>query len=158
MSRNPFPSSDNGYLAGHVGLLSTSFRLLLGKSLLDDGFDEMEAARRLFHAPFAVVSHGTEEDPIFNYGNLKALELFELSWEELTSLPSRLSAGPVDREERQRLLEAVSAKGYIENYSGVRISKTGKRFRIENAVVWNLLDGNDVYCGQAARFDEWTYL
>ncbi len=36
-----------------------------------------------------MVSHGTESDPIFNYGNRKALELWELSWDDFIEMPSK---------------------------------------------------------------------
>jgi hypothetical protein len=97
-------------------------------------------------------------DPVFNYANLKALELFELSWEDFTCLPSRLSAEPVNQAERDRLLAKVTKKGYIDDYEGVRISSSGKRFMIKNAVVWNLMDNNQCYKGQAAWFDQWVFL
>ena len=38
-----------------------------------------EEAEALMDAPFVVLSHGTEDDPIFNYGNLAAQKLF-LEW------------------------------------------------------------------------------
>jgi hypothetical protein len=84
--------------------------------------------------------------------------LFELSWEDFVHLPSRLSAEPVNQAERDRLLAEVTEKGYIDHYEGVRISSTGKRFLIKNAVVWNLMDKNQCHKGQAAWFDHWEYL
>jgi hypothetical protein len=56
------------------------------------------------------------------------------------------------------LLAAVTENGYIDNYEGVRISRTGKRFLIRHAVVWNLWDNNGSYRGQAACFDQWKFL
>ena len=46
----------------------------------------------------------------------------------------------------------------MDDYSGIRISKTGRRFRIEQAIVWNLTDGVGNQLGQAATFDRWTPL
>lgn len=108
----------------------------------------------LFDAPFALVSHGIEADPIFNFANRKALDIFGYSWEAFTGLPSRLSAEPMAREERQHLLDQVTTKGYIDDYSGVRIASDGGRFRIVNAVVWNLLDEKGKHVGQAAKIDQ----
>jgi hypothetical protein len=118
---------------------------LLLEDLLPDIQSDEQFARQLFYAPFAVVSHDTASDPVFNYANLKALELFELNWEGFTALASRLSAEPVNQAERERLLAEVTENGYINHYQGVRISSTGKRFVIRNAVVWNLLDNNHNY-------------
>ena len=53
--------------------------------------------------------------------------------------PSRLTAEAPNREERARLLAAVTTRGFIDDYSGIRISNTGRRFRIAQATVWNLL-------------------
>ena len=36
-----------------------------------------EQSRRLFFSPFVVVSHADSEDPILNYGNHQALDLWE---------------------------------------------------------------------------------
>ena len=128
------------------------------KDLIENTYSDEAFARQLFHAPFAVVSHDTASDPVFNYANLKALELFELRWEDFTRLPSRLSAEPVNQAERERLLAEVTEKGYIDHYEGVRISSTGKRFLIKNAVVWNLRDSEGGYKGQAAWFGGWEFL
>ncbi|MDD5322930.1 MAG: MEKHLA domain-containing protein [Methylococcales bacterium] len=82
----------------------------------------------MFYAPFAIIAHDTASDPVFNYANLKALDLFELSWEDFVHLPSRLSAEPVNPAERDRLLAEVTEKGNIDHYEGFRISSTGKDF------------------------------
>ncbi len=153
-----YPSDKNNYLIEHALLLTDSYQHLLSKPLLEGTDSNQELAYQLFHAPFALVSHNITSEPIFNYANLKALELFELSWEEFTHLPSRLSAEPVNQTERARLLAEVTNNGYIDHYEGVRISSTGKRFMIKNAVVWNLIDAEGIYKGQAARFGEWIYL
>lgn len=158
MSEISLPSEENGFHAEHADLLLQSYQRLLGEPLLVDSKTGMSLAERLFKAPFALVSHTTDEDPIFNYANLTALSLFEFSWEEFITLPSRLSAEPVNRQERERLLAEVTEKGFIRHYEGVRVSKTGKRFRIKKAVVWNLLDSEGVFRGQAASFGDWKYL
>ena len=153
-----YPAEKNSFLLEHVVDMRESYRQLLLKDLIPDIPSDAQFARQLLHAPFAVVSHDTASDPVFNYANLKALELFALSWEDFICLPSRLSAEPVNQAERDRLLAEVTEKGYIDHYQGVRISSTGKRFLIKNAVVWNLFDKNQCYKGQAARFDQWTFL
>lgn len=136
----------------------SSYRRWLGRDLLPPAASPKETARALFEAPFVVLSHGTEADPILNYGNRVALELWETDWATLTQMPSRLTAEPALREDRAKLLADVLAKGYSEGYKGVRISRTGKRFRIERATVWNLLDEDGAPAGQAATFDAWVPL
>jgi len=73
-------------------------------------------------------------------------------------MPSRMTAEAPDRDERARLLESVSQHGHIDDYSGVRISRLGRRFRIERATVWNLIDAGGRPAGQAAMFHSWTPL
>ncbi|WP_068814174.1 MEKHLA domain-containing protein [Phormidesmis priestleyi] len=114
-----------------------------------------EPAQSLFEAPFVVVSHGTESDPIFNYGNAQALALWQFDWDSFTQLPSRRSAEPVEQIERDRLLLEAKSHGYIRNYRGIRISSTGQRFWIEDVILWDVLDENYQRCGQAATFSDW---
>ncbi len=153
-----YPTEKNSFLLEHALLLKNSYHRLLLKDLIPDNLSDKKFAQQLFHAPFAVASHDTSSEPLFNYANLKALELFELNWEELILLPSRFSAEPVNQAERERLLSKVTKKGYIDHYEGVRISTTGNRFMIKNAVVWNLNDDQGIYKGQAACFGEWEFI
>lgn len=151
----PEPSPDNGYLVEHAGLLLSSHRHWTGRDLLDPSLPAADASRALYEAPFAVLSHDTAADPVFTYANLTAQRLFAMPWREIVGLPSRLSAEPLVREERERLLARVATHGYIDDYSGIRIASTGQRFRIANATVWNLLDDSGNFCGQAACFADW---
>ena len=146
------------FLIRHTACLVRSFKHWTGRELLPGVPPGPELAAGLFHAPFVVVSHGTEADPILNYGNQAALTLWEMTWEELTRTPSRLTAEAPNRAERARLLAAVTRDGFIDNYSGVRIASSGRRFRIDRAIVWNLLTESGNHCGQAATFDRWEFL
>jgi hypothetical protein len=141
-----------------VRLIARSLKHWTGRELLAGNFGPAEFAEKVFHAPFVLVSHGTEADPVLNCGNQSALALWEMSWDELTRTPSRLTAEAPDREERARLLAAVERRGFIDDYSGIRISKTGRRFRIAQATVWNLVSENAGKCGQAAMFSQWKFL
>lgn len=156
MTQTPPPSPANHFHAAHIKLLLNSYYQLLNQPLLEAEPDQLP--ERIFIADFALLSHNTDSDPIFNYGNQRALDLFELSWSELLDMPSRLSAEPVNRLERERLLAEVTKNGYIKNYSGVRIAKSGKRFLIKQAVVWNVYDEQQLYYGQAAWFKDWEFL
>ena len=148
------PAPCNAFKFAHAELLLNSHRSLLKRELLDPSATEM--GRALYDAPMVVLAHDTTADPVFFYGNLAAQRLFEMNWEELVLLPSRFSAEQVAREERQRLLDLVTRQGYIDNYAGVRIAKSGKRFLIEQATVWNLLGAEGQVVGQAAAFDHWV--
>jgi hypothetical protein len=139
-------------------LLLASFEHWTGRALITAKDGDEELAASLFVAPFVVVSHGTEADPILNYGNQVALRLWEMEWLEFCRTPSRLTAEPVNRAERERMLSEAAARGYCSDYRGVRISKAGRRFLVENAIVWNVVDGNGRQCGQAATFSKWTFI
>ena len=145
-------------LAHHGDRLRHSFRRLLGEDLIDPALSGVAAAQALYAAPFVVVSHGTEADPIFNYANRTAQRLFEWSWAEFTALPSRLSAELPNRAERARLLAMVTQQGFIRDYAGVRMAQSGRRFYIQNAIVWNVTDDRGTPYGQAAMFHQWQYL
>lgn len=155
MSRSPEPALENDYLAEHVALLRDSLRRLAGRELPGGGLPPAQGARLLYHSPMAVLSHGTQADPVLNYANLTALGLFELSWDELLDTPSRLTAEAPEQAERARLLARVTERGWIDAYSGVRISRNGRRFRIHDAWVWNLVDDAGQLHGQAAAFRQW---
>jgi hypothetical protein len=127
-----------------------------GEALVDLCLPDAKMAGALWELDRVVVAHDTRADPVFLYGNRMALALFEMDAASFTRIPSRLSAEPVHQTERQRLLDEVSAKGFSRGYSGIRISGGGKRFRIENATLWNLAGGDGTLYGQAACFSKWT--
>jgi hypothetical protein len=138
--------------------LLDSYRHWLGKELIERHGQRESEARALFESPLVVVSHGTETDPILNYGNQTALDLWEMTWGEFIKTPSRLTAEPVNRAEREWMLEQARMRGFIDTYQGVRISGTGRRFLVENALIWNVLDGEHDLLGQAATFWRWAWL
>ena len=151
------PSACNGFHGAHAALLLDSYQRLLGRPLIDPA-PGADLGRALYEADFVLLSHGTEADPRFNYANRAAQVLFGYPWEAFIGLPSRLSAEPVAREERERLLRRVADQGFIDDYAGVRVAADGRRFRIEQALVWNLADAQQTPCGQAACFHHWRPL
>jgi PAS domain-containing protein len=133
-------------------VLTDSHARLVGAPLVPPG----SGAEWLYReAPFVVLAHGTERDPKFIYANRAAQACFGYSWDEFMTLPSRLSAEAPDQAERQRLLEQVERNGFLSGYRGVRVAKSGRRFIIEDGVVWELIDGNGKRHGQAATFLSW---
>lgn len=149
---------DDPVLIDHVMRLLQSYKRWTGRELIVREASPQELARTLFYQLYVILSHGTQEDPILNYGNQAALDLWEMTWEEFTGMPSRLTAEPINREDRERFLLQVRQNGYIDTYRGVRISGKGRRFLIERGTVWNIVDEKNQYAGQAATFSEWTYL
>ncbi len=134
-------------------LITGSFRRLIGRDLADPA----SSPGWLYHeARFVVLAHDGGADPRFIYANEAAQACFEYTADELIGLPSRLSAEAPERAARQLLLDRVSRDGFIADYSGVRIAKSGRRFRIESAIVWQLIDADGALHGQATTFSEWT--
>lgn len=142
----------------HTQHLLDSYRHWLERDLIAREGTSTEQAERLWRAPFVVVSHGTQADPVLNYGNKTALELWEMDIPQLLQTPSRLTAEPMHRDERAHLLERTTNQGYVDDYQGIRISSTGRRFRIRQAIVWNLIGAGGQRIGQAATFDHWQFL
>lgn len=155
--RIPEPQSANAFLREHAELLCASYRHWTGRELLG-GADKSDLGRALYEAPFVAASHGTGPYPVFNYGNRMALELWETDWAAFTAMPSRLSAEPMEQGERSRFLARVSEYGFVDDYSGIRVSTRGRRFRIRRATVWNVVDAHGEYRGQAVVFRVWEYL
>ena len=141
-------STDPGFFA----LLTDSYARLVRALLVPPGTDADWLYRE---APFVVVAHGTDQDPKFIYANKAAQKCFEYSWEEFMSLPSRLSAEAPDRAQRQALLQEVARNGFLSGYQGLRVAKSGRRFIIEDGVVWELVDREGMRHGQAATFLSW---
>jgi hypothetical protein len=124
--------------------LLRSYKMWLGHELC--------TPMELFDAPFVLLAHGIELPPILFYGNRRALELWEMDFDAFTRMPSLRTAEADLRDAREKLLADVAAQGYSEGYRGVRVSATGKRFEIEQATVWNIMDGSAQRIGQAAMF------
>ena len=116
-------------------LLVSSYRRTVGSepAFLEHG--QHPSAEWLYEqGGHCVLAHNTDPDPRFIYANRAAQIAFEYDWDEITQLPSRLSAA---------------------GYSGVRIAKSGRRFWIEEGVVWQLVDRDGAVRGQAATFARW---
>lgn len=141
-------STDPNFFA----LLTESYGRLVGTPLAAPGRD----AKWLYRdAPFVVLAHGPGPDPHFTYANKTAQDCFGYSREEFLLLPSRRSAESQDQADRQKLLDQVHHDGFMSGYRGVRIAKSGRRFIMEDGVVWELIDTHGARHGQAATFSSW---
>jgi len=88
-----------------------AYERLTGRQLTAPADD---LAQALWTAPRVIVAHGIEADPIFFFGNRAALDQFEMTVEQFTAMPSRRSAEPMLRGERQTLLEQVARNGFLQ--------------------------------------------
>lgn len=134
-------------------LLVDSYARWTNQALVDPALADEQAVRWLYEeAPFGLLAHNSQTDPLFIYGNLAAQRCFEYSWDELLQLPSRKSAPPQQVEDRRQFLEQVSQQGFATGYRGLRISKSARSFWINDGTVWQLVDQAGVRHGQAALF------
>jgi hypothetical protein len=156
--RAPLPADLWTRWIAHSAALLNSYRDCTGRELIPRGGGFEAEAERLLDAPFVVVSHGTQADPLLNYGNRVALALWEMSAEQLLATPSRLTAEAMLWEARDRLLAQTVRDGFVAGYEGVRISASGRRFKISNVTIWNVVDETGRPAGQAATFARWTFL
>lgn len=121
-------------------LIATSYEQALGQPLC--------AADELYEHPAVVLCHDLAADPRLVYANLAAQRLWERPWEEFVGRPSRITAPVHARAERA---SALASDGVVRGYSGVRVSASGRLFRIVDATVWPVHEyGRQV--GQAATF------
>lgn len=121
-------------------LIVTSYENAMGEPLC--------AAEELYGHEAVVLCHDRSADPRLVYVNLSAQRLWERPWEEFVGLPSRITAPVQARAERA---SALASEGVVRGYSGVRVTASGRLFRIVDATVWPVCDdGRRV--GQAAMF------
>lgn len=158
MKKTGLPSSKNAYLKDYIHQITSSLKKLANIEIVDFSLSLEEQAKQAFTSDYVLLAHNASDEPIFNYANETALELFEMTWEEFTNMSSKHSAESDERVEREKFLAEVREKGYSKDYSGIRISKTGKRFKIKNVILWNVYDSENNRIGQAALFDEYEYL
>ena len=158
MKKTGLPSSENSYLKDYVYLITSSLKKLANIEIVDFSLSLEDQAKQAFNSNYVLLAHNGANEPIFNYANKTALKLFEMPWEEFTTMPSKYSAESDERGKREQFLADVAENGYSKNYSGIRISKSGRRFEIRNVILWNVYDSENNRIGQAAVFDEYNYL
>jgi len=149
-----------------VTLSSESLRKFTGRSLYDEmgcPSDRTTTAPGHVHDSerYAVLSHGTQDDPIYCYFNRAALLAFEFPEPEVYRLPSRYSApdGTV-RTERDSIIRSVAeTRGdgdgdeVVVLEGAVRRKDSGELFQIERVLLWNVYDRDGNRVGQTAIFD-----
>jgi len=155
---------------GVVGRLLASHQRAYGRPLLTGLASDatpLQWAQALFSATTVVLAHdgvdpAGDPGPRLIYANRAALLLWRRPWSELVGMPSKLTAEPAERSGRARDLGAVQRQQAICHYSGVRIDREGRRFRITGARVWTVWNGDGADggepCGQAAAFNDWCWL
>jgi hypothetical protein len=140
-----------------LGFIWDSYLHWTNKTLLPHIVSGNQASA-LHAAPFGLLCHDGAPDPLFTYANLNAQKLFDRCLMDFIGLPSRLSAESVMQGARHSKLQEALHNGIITDYSGVRVSATGRRFFIQNVSIWNVKDDLGTLIGQAAMIPHWDYL
>ena len=139
-------------IVDHVKMIDASLRKLTGKGVTERM--DVESSETISSIPpnvlvdtvkksiclnkrWVLISHGTEEDPIYNFTNVAGLIAFNRSWDEVRKLPSRESVvfQSKDAKLRIELMEKVTKNGYVEGASGIRTRGGGSYIRLVDAVV-----------------------
>ena len=134
-------------LLTHLEIIKYSYTLLTSRDLPLSYNDNLITA--FDKCSFPIASHDNSSEPLFNYANRAALNLFKMTSKQMIGLPSKDSALPIDQDERSLILEQVIKYGFIEHYQGKRVASDQSIFHIQDATVWNLLDHEKKYYGQA---------
>lgn len=154
----PPPGADNDWHDAFVRRVLAAFTRVTGRDLMA----ELGAAApfgRFFHdGDFALLTHRGDEDATLNYGNARALALWECDWAAFTTMPSRHTAPRERRAARAGMMDQVVTKGFVTGYSGERISRTGRRFLIQDGIVWRLCEADGTPFGVAAFVPRVTFL
>lgn len=112
----------------------------------------------LYTSEYCILAVNNNEIPTFTYMNLSAQKLWEVSLNQALKMQGKQTAQKKDQKEREKLLNQVKKKGKTNSYSGIRISQKGKRFFIKKASIWNIINKQGVFEGQAACFNQFEYL
>lgn len=161
----------------HVQLLDQSLRRWTGRGIMDripnsitsrdDDLDSILTSSR-----YALYSHGVLtpdmiDGAVINFGNFAALSTFGLTWKQFVQIPCCRMAPPgFHQNNLGQTLEQLELAAQtqpeekshqvIERYSGLR-SALGEEqqttFRVRDAVIWNVIDNEGKYYGQATFFD-----
>lgn len=111
--------------------------------------DPVDLSLKLYHAPFLVFSVDNSESPRYNYLNYRAQQAFEINRESIDnfymidSVPEQLQGSLLG------FAQHIRKTGKFANYNGLRMSKSGIQFRLNNAFVWSLFTQDDNYEGIA---------
>ena len=103
---------------------------------------------------FAVLSHGNQPDPVYNYINTAGHEIFRWPKEIYYRLPSRYSApdGAL-RNNRAQQIAATVVDDVTYIPEAVRVRYPNKTVIIREAVLWNVYDDAGYRVGQTVLFD-----
>ena len=153
------PAAENDWQGDYVARLADAFARITGRDLIAEmKLDPKRLGQSAWEGDFALLSHRGDEQATLNYGNRFALDLWECDWAGFVGMPTAATAPGDEAAERSAMMAAVAKHGFVSNYAGRRVSTKGRLFRIENAIIWRLIDPNGEAFGTAAAFRTVRYL
>jgi hypothetical protein len=153
------PGESNDYHAPFIARVVESFHHVTGGDLVREaGLDPKALGRSAWLGEFALLTHRGDDKAVLNYGNRFALALWEMDWDSFTATPSADTAPRGASAARDLLMEKVARESFVTGYEGERVSRTGRRFLIEDVTVWRLLGDKGDSFGMAAFFRRFRYL
>lgn len=139
-----------------IELASSSLEQLTGESLYKkmNLFDDEATPESIHnHEGLAVLSHGVQDDPLYNYFNKGALSAFGFPEETVYGMTSKHCAPDYIRKKRQQLVDATVSENVKYLQDQIRQRNTGELFLIPLIILWNVYDHTGVRIGQTALFD-----
>jgi hypothetical protein len=153
------PSLENEFQDAFMARVVDSFLRVTGMSLTaQTGIDSSSLGRGIYFGDFALLCHRGDDGAVLNYANAFAQHLWDADWDTLVSMPSVATAPPEAVASRAKLMDKVARDNFVADYGGVRVSRTGRLFRIKNATVWRLLDETGGAFGVGAYFRDYEFL
>lgn len=137
--------------------MARSYKQLTGEDLVE-GDSSGDIGDALYEADELLLCHDGATDPLFTYANRAAQRVFELEWNKFIGMPSRLSAAPDAQADRNELIVQATESGFFTGYSGVRVSSSGRKFEIQDAVLWRVTDEAGSVLGLACRVPSWRWM
>lgn len=155
----PPPGAENDWHDAFLRRVLAAFTRATGRDLAAEaGVDSAAPGQGFYFADFALLTHRGDADVMLNYGNALALKLWECDWADFTAMSSRETAPGEGRAAREAMMAQVAEKGFVSGYSGVRVSRSGRRFLIQDGIVWRLRDSDGAPFGVAAFIPRVSYL
>mmetsp|Transcript_17266 Transcript_17266/g.49473 ORF Transcript_17266/g.49473 Transcript_17266/m.49473 type:complete len:235 (-) Transcript_17266:773-1477(-) len=103
---------------------------------------------------FAVLSHGNQTDPIYNYVNTAGFRVFRWPAEVYYRLPSRKSAPEGSaRQQRAKVIDDTVAEDITYIEEAVRVRYPNDTVTLRDAILWNVYDDGGYRVGQTVLFD-----
>ena len=140
---------------GKGGLYDRINEIMLGEDSSSSETMMMTTPQQVHESSrFAVLSHGNQTDPIYNYVNAAGFRVFRWPAEDYYRLPSRKSAPEGSaRQQRARVIDDTVASDITYIQEAVRVRYPNATVTLRDAILWNVYDDAGYRVGQTVLFD-----